>query len=137
MNDHAGDLLSALLDGELDPAEEAQVRTHLSACDACRREFDVVSQARRLVRDLPPVEPAFGFLQRLRRPARRWAHAAVASLAAGAAASVAVVALAAPRESPVSPHVARFVDVHAASASTSGDPISDLTPVAVPVSFNR
>ena len=137
MNEHAGDLLSALLDGELGPAEQARVRAHLLECDACRREFDIVSHARRLVRDLSPVEPSFGFVQRLRRPARRWTHAAVASLAAGAAASVAVVALASPREAPVSPHVARFVDVHTASASTSGDPISDLTPVAVPVSFNK
>ena len=54
-----------------------------------------------------------------------------------AAVSVAVMAFAAPREPHVSPHVAHLVDAHTASASTSGDPISELTPAAVPVSFQR
>jgi predicted anti-sigma-YlaC factor YlaD len=137
MNGHAGDLLSALLDGELGSTDEAGVRAHLLECEACRRELDIVADGRRVLRGLPQLEPPFGMLQRARHPARRWAHAAVAALAAGAAASVAMVGLAAPREAPVSPPVARFVDVHTASASASGDPVSDLTPVAVPVSFNR
>jgi cytosine/adenosine deaminase-related metal-dependent hydrolase len=113
------------------------VRAHLVECPECRRELDFVGTARRLVRALPPVEPSFGFLERMARPAHRWARAAVGALAAGAAASIAVVAMAAPREAPVRPPVANFVDAHTASASTTGDPLSGLTPAAVPVSFDR
>jgi len=134
---HPGDLLSALLDGELTPAEAAGIREHVAGCAACRAELTAVGAARQWVRDLPPVEPAFGFFERMLRPDHRWARAAVATLAAGAAASVAVVALAAPREAPVSPPVGHFVDAHTASASTSGDPVSELTPAAVPVSFEQ
>jgi anti-sigma factor RsiW len=133
---HAGDLLSGLLDGELDAVEEQQVRAHLLACAECRRDLDVVGAMRSLVRGLPSVEPSLGF-QRMLRPSHRWARAAVGTLAAGAAVSIAVVAMAAPREAPVRPPVANFVDAHTASASTSGDPISELAPAAVPVSLNR
>jgi hypothetical protein len=47
------------------------------------------------------------------------------------------MAVAVPREPHVSPHVAQLVNAHTASASTSGDPISEITPAAVPVSFQR
>ena len=137
MNGHPGDLLSALVDGELTPGESAGVRAHLEACADCRRELRLISEARTLLRALPPVDPPFGFFERMVRPGRRWARAGVGVLAAGAAASVAVMALAAPREAPVSPQVGRFVDAHTVSASTSGDPISELTPAAAPVSFRR
>jgi hypothetical protein len=78
-----------------------------------------------------------GFFERMRRPQRRWARAAVGALAAGAAASVALMAGTAPHEPRVSPNVAQFVDAHTASASTSGDPLSGITPAAVPVSFQK
>jgi len=134
---HAGDLLSALLDGELDGAESARVGSHLETCPACRAELAGIGAARAWVRDLPPVEPPFGFYDRMLRPARRWARAAVAAIAAGAAASVAVVTLSAPPERPVTPPVGRLVDTHTVSASTSGDPVSELTPAATPASFDR
>jgi len=137
MNGHPGDLLSALLDGELTPGEEGGVRAHLEECAECGRELRLIGEARSSVRALPPVDPPFGFFERMLHPRARWARAGVAALAAGAAASVAVMALAAPREAPVSPHVGQFVDAHTASASTSGDPISELTPAAAPVSFQR
>jgi anti-sigma factor RsiW len=133
---HAGDLLSALLDGELDPAEAAPVRSHLETCSACRAEMAGIAAARGWVRGLPPVEPPFGFYERMLGPARRWARAGVAALAAGAAASIAVVTLSAPAERPVAPPVGRLVDAHTVSASTSGDPVSELTPAAAPASFN-
>ena len=137
MNAHPGDLLSALLDGALTQHEEEGVRAHLDECAECRRELQYVSEARTLVRDLPPVDPPFGFFERMLRPRHRWARAGVAALAGAAAVSVAVMGFVAPREPHVSPHVARLVDAHTASASTSGDPISELTPAAVPVSFQR
>jgi anti-sigma factor RsiW len=132
---HPGDLLSALVDGELTPREEQGVRAHLEECADCGRELRLIGEARTLVRDLPPVDPPFGFFERMLRPRHRWARTGVAALAGAAVASVAVMALAAPREPQVSPHVARMVDAHTASASTSGDPISEITPAAVPVSF--
>ena len=136
MSAHPGDLLSALLDGELTPGEEEDVRAHVRACDRCRRELRLVGEARTVVRGLPPVDPPFGFYERIVRPRHR-ARAGVAALVAGAAASVAIMALATPREAPISPHVAQLVDTHTASASTSGDPISEITPAAAPVSFQR
>lgn len=135
MNAHPGDLLSALVDGELTPREEEGVRAHLEGCAECRRELQLISEVRGFVRDLPPVDPPFGLFERMLRPRHRWARAGVAALAAGAVASVAMVGVVAPHEPRVSPHVAQLVNVHTASASTSGDPISEMTPVAVPVSW--
>ena len=136
-NPHPGDLLSALLDGELTQREEEGVRAHLDECAACRRELQYISEARSFVRDLPPVDPPFGFFERMLRPRHRWARSGVAALTGAAAVSVAVMAFAAPREPHVTPHVAQMVDAHTASASTSGDPISEFTPAAVPVSFQK
>jgi anti-sigma factor RsiW len=137
MNAHPGDLLSSLLDGELTPREQEGVRAHLAECVECRRELEFISQARTFVRDLPRVDPPFGFFERMMRPRHRWARTGVAALAGAAAVSVAVMAVAVPREPHVSPHVAQLVNAHTASASTSGDPISEITPAAVPVSFQR
>ncbi|MBV8981167.1 MAG: zf-HC2 domain-containing protein [Acidimicrobiia bacterium] len=134
---HLDDLLSAYVDGELTPGEEQRVRAHLDTCPECRRELQFIGEGRSLVRGLPPVDPPFGFYERLLRPQRRWARAAVGALAAGAAASVALMAGAAPHEPRVRPNVAQLVDAHTASASTSGDPLSGITPAAVPVSFRR
>lgn len=135
MNEHAGDLLSALLDGELDAGTAGGVRQHLAVCAACRSEFEAVRAARTWVRGLPPVDLPFGFYERMLRPVRRWARAGVAALAAGAAASVLAVVMTTPGERPVAPHVGRLVDAHTVSASSSGDPVSELTPAATPASF--
>ena len=137
MNAHPGDLLSALLDGELSPGEEEGVRAHLDECAQCRRELQFISEARSFVRDLAPVDPPFGLFERMLRPRNRWARRGVAALTGAAAVSVAVMAFATPREPHVSPHVGQLVNAHTASASTSGDPVSQLTPAAVPVSFQR
>jgi anti-sigma factor RsiW len=136
MSAHPGDLLSAYLDGELTARELESVSAHLEGCAECRRELQSLGQVRTLVRDLPPVDPPFGLFERMLRRRNRWgARAGVAALAAGAVASVAMMGMAAPREAHVAPHVAQLVDAHTASASTSGDPISEMTPAAVPVSF--
>jgi anti-sigma factor RsiW len=133
---HPGDLLSALVDGELTPGEQEGVQAHLSTCEQCRRELRLIGEGRTLVRDLPPVDAPFGFYERMLRPRHRWARAGVAALAVGAAASVGIMGMVAPREAAVSPHVAQLVDAHTASASTSGDPISEITPAAAPLAFH-
>jgi anti-sigma factor RsiW len=123
-----------MLDGELSSSEEDAVRAHVATCEQCQRELHLVDQGRALVRNLPPVDPPFGFYERMLRPRRRSTKVGVAALVASAAASLAVMGVASPREARVSPHVAQLVDAHTASASTSGDPISEITPAAAPVS---
>jgi anti-sigma factor RsiW len=128
---HLGDLLSGLVDGQLDPAATASARAHLDGCPRCRAELAATEGARRLVRALPPVEPPFGFYPRLlsRRGALR---RGLAGLAAGAAAAAAAVTLAtAPRPATVRTRVPDLVQTHAATASVAGDPVSQLVPAAL------
>ena len=151
--DHLGDALSGLLDGELSPAAEVAARQHVAACHDCALELERVQMARSWVRDLPPVEPPFGFYERLLREDRnlhrwraapRWPwHSAspmrvrVAALTASAAAAVTLLGVASPSEPPVSPPVNRLVEAHATGASLGSDPLSGLAPIGVPVSFQR
>ncbi|HJV08320.1 MAG TPA: zf-HC2 domain-containing protein, partial [Acidimicrobiales bacterium] len=68
---HLGDALSALLDGELPVAQADQAHAHLAQCPVCAHELAAVTQARSWVRALPPVDPPFGFYERMlldRRP---------------------------------------------------------------------
>lgn len=62
---HLGWRVSALLDGELLPAEESVARAHLGSCDRCQVELAEVMAARSLVRGLGHVEPPRGFLDQL------------------------------------------------------------------------
>ena len=64
-DDELRELLSALLDGELDAAEEREVRALLDRSEAAREELDGLSRVRLLVRDLDAVEPPAGFLEAL------------------------------------------------------------------------
>lgn len=145
---HLGDTLSALLDGELAPAQAEGARAHLAACPDCAWELQAVSQARTLVRGLPAVDPPFGFYERMLldrdrpgaapfgvSPALR-RRAGLAALAA-AAAAVTVLGVGSPAARPVSPPVPRLVEAHATSASVGADLLSKLAPVGVPVSFGR
>ena len=142
---HLGDLLSGLLDGELSSEAEASARRHLAACHDCAVELQAVQTARAWVRDLPAVDPPFGFYERLLREDRRspaplpwWLQnrrrAGIAAFTASAAAAAVLLGVASPGESPVSPPVNRLVEAHATAAS---DPLSGMAPVAVPVSFAR
>ena len=132
-DDHLGDLVSALLDGELTGEERATADAHLSGCPACRAELARTASMRSLVRGLAPIEPPFGFVEDLVRSHRRRQPAV---LVAAAAAVVAVVSLGStPRSDDVTPPVGRFVEAHA-TATPGGDPVSNLGPPSVlPVSF--
>jgi anti-sigma factor RsiW len=146
---HLGDALSALLDGELEPATEEAARAHLAGCPACGAEQAAVAQARRWVRSLPPVEPPARFYGRMlgdrpagtahRRRAGTAAHrrrAGVAAFAACAAASAVLLGVTSPSDPSTSPPVGRFIEAHA-TAVGGGDPVSHLVTVGVPVSFGR
>lgn len=138
---HLGELLSALLDEELPPAEEAAARAHLNGCSACAAELDAVRAVRLTLRGLPTVEPPFGFYERMRLSSRPWwrdhRRTVAAAVAGSAAASVLFLGASSPPQQPVSPSVATLIEAHATSASVSGDVLSTLTPAGVPVSFGR
>lgn len=65
------ELLSAYLDGMLDPSEREAAGRHLEQCPACRSELEELKTVVDLVRDLPPVDPPAGFRQELRRKLER------------------------------------------------------------------
>lgn len=62
---HAAELLSALVDGELVPADAEAVQAHVVACADCAAELASVREARAAVRTLPAVEPPAGFFEAL------------------------------------------------------------------------
>lgn len=129
MIDHAGDSLSALLDGELGNHEAAAVREHVASCDACANELDDVRQARRMLRELPAVEPPAGWLDHVLadspgavvrlQPRRRRAFAASGL---SIAAALLVMVLVAPTIGPAAhePGVALAVERHASTVAALG-----------------
>jgi len=129
---HLEDTLSAYLDDELAPAARREAEAHLAGCAECREELDEVSIARRAIRILPvhsarrPVGPVLVPAAGSQRRRAVWA------LVAAAAAAVAVVL---PQEPEVAPSLPSLADSHAARASISGDPLTQLAPIAVPVRF--
>jgi len=147
IGDHLGDLLSALVDGELSPAQSAAAQAHVARCPSCAAELDDITTARALVRALPALEPPFGFYERILRGDRRqapapsrwaWTNRRVAAAAVGsAAAAVVLLGLAPPHDTPVTPPVNALVEAHATGASLGSDPLSRLAPIGVPVTFRR
>jgi anti-sigma factor RsiW len=99
--DHPEELLSAYLDDELTPAERAYVDDHLATCARCRADLAEEREVRSAVRDLPAVEPPYGFYDRILRdgpadaePKKRRFTFGVANLVATAAAWVLVLGVA-------------------------------------------
>jgi anti-sigma factor RsiW len=154
---HLGDALSALLDGELAPPQAEAARAHIVSCAECAGELEAVSQARSWVRALPPVEPPFGFYERmlagrgpvtvatpvllsppvpLRATPSLRRRAALAAFGA-AAVAVTVLSVGSPQQSPVVPSVPHLVAAHATSASVNADLVSKVAPMAVPGSLRR
>jgi anti-sigma factor RsiW len=69
VSEHLHELLSAYLDGEVTADEHALVDAHLAICEACGLELAAADGSRLLLRSLPAVEPAAGFLGGLTVPA--------------------------------------------------------------------
>ncbi len=92
--------LVAYLDGEQPEDERVRIEAHVSTCLACRREIDRLTKVRGWVQDLPRIEPADDFEERMwrrleadapldgRRRGWRPAQWGVPALAAAAAARV-------------------------------------------------
>ncbi len=119
--DHAGDLVSAFVDGELDEPTAAWVQAHLAECADCAGQADAITATRRWIRELPPVEASTvvgSFLARHRSMVRVGAAFVVAS-------TVAVVALAVTASvlrPTILPEIDELVATHesAVSAATRG-----------------
>lgn len=132
---HLADALSAFLDGELAPAARQEAEAHLVGCRLCQEELGLVVAARAAIRGLPiHWFRADRFAGLIGDPAvtpfpRR------AGWAVAAAAAAAAVAVFLPHEPAVAPPLPSLVDSHAARASVTGDPLTQLAPIAVPVRF--
>jgi anti-sigma factor RsiW len=62
---HLGDILSALVDGELSGAELDRASAHLAACDECQREASSLRQLKQELRALAGACDAEGIASRL------------------------------------------------------------------------
>lgn len=117
---HLGDALSALVDRELDGDELVAARRHLDDCADCRDELAATEAVALTVRGLPPVDPRFGFYERLVRPggfatANRGRLKVGMAVATAAAVVALVVGLAGDLSgSQVAPAVDDLVEVHQA-----------------------
>lgn len=158
MTEHLGDALSALADGQLDHPDEAAALDHLAGCRPCAEELASVTAVRSLVRALPPVEPRLPLVDApplvdvpllVGTPAFAGAPPPVdapvagrhpgrlAGMLATAAASVALLLLSGvQQESGTGPQVAQLVRVHTTSPVNT-DPMSQVAPAALPVSFSE
>ena len=158
---HLGDRVSALVDGELDPATHERALVHLTDCTKCRAAVDAERRVKARLRALPANEPSADLLGSLfaapaRIPGQRGpapaaptpagrrsglvlAGAGSLSLAlfgaaylAGGGGSAAV-----PTAPPVTPAVGRFSAEFA--GTTEGLPFSDpavgVIPAAVTTTF--
>jgi anti-sigma factor RsiW len=124
------EILSALIDGELDAAERRFVHEHLQQCADCREAAEEFTTVHGLVGELPRLVAPEAFVSKALRPKARSRTKAVAStalagrrrwVAAGVAAAAAAVTLAGlftpppASEPPVNEFVDRHVSVHTAS----------------------
>jgi len=85
---HAGEQISAYLDGELARAEIDQLQTHLATCGKCSAELQEIQVVRSAVRSLPLLELPPGLIPEadaevvpLRRNKGFWVGAAAAVVA--------------------------------------------------------
>ena len=154
--DLAPEMLSAYLDGELEPSDRAAVEARLAESAEWRLELAEVRAARDAVRALPRRDAPEGFWDAVSarvaaaddeatedeapvvpitaaRSRRRLAW--IAASVAAAAAVVVVIVL--PQRSQVSPNVTAVVAQHGAQGADSGDPISMLAPVGPLAGFHR
>lgn len=125
------ELLSAYLDGELTPDEEAEVRNLLADSPERQAELAHLGEARTWVRGLGPVEPPEGFLDQVittvGRPVqkpRKWGMLNVVATAAVWVAVLAFVNMS--RSDDVQPEVANLVQTHTEASVGVGGFISSL-----------
>ena len=131
---HLGDLLSALVDGELAEPEREAAERHLDGCPPCRAEWAMAAGAHELVAGLPALALPAPVWSAIAASGRRRPRPVVWVSACAAAAGIAILAMSPPRHR-VTPQMAHLVEVHA--VSSGDDPVTQLAPAAVPASFGR
>jgi anti-sigma factor RsiW len=125
--EHLDDILSAYIDGELTAAEHVEVEAHLAACAECRADLEGEAEVRRLVRDLPAVDPPFGFYERILRQGpgagqapekKRRLRFGLANIAVAAAAWLVILGVVNVNsaEGSVEPTAATYLSAHASVA---------------------
>lgn len=137
------DLLSALVDGELDPAIRADVEVRLASDPEWQAVLAEIADTRAAIRGLGAVEVPDGWLDRVlasgqvvdldaRRASRRSGRR-LAALTGVAAAAFVVGVVAVPSREPerVRPPVAAFSDAHATRSSVGDDAISSIASVGL------
>lgn len=126
------EILSALIDGELDPEERRFVHEHLQQCGACREASEEFAHIHGMVGDLPRLIAPEAFVSAALQPRerspvrsmagwlltgrRRWFFAGIAATAA----AVTLAGLVAPQpasEPPVDRFIARHVTVHTSAGA--------------------
>jgi anti-sigma factor RsiW len=75
------EILSALIDGELEPAERRMVHEHLQSCEECREIVDEFGQIHGLVGELPRLVAPESFVSDALVPPRVPVHRAAAAKA--------------------------------------------------------
>ncbi len=62
---HLGRHLSALVDGELSPAERDRAHAHLAGCEQCRAEANALRELKKRMRGLPDAPAGDALIRRL------------------------------------------------------------------------
>jgi len=68
---NAADLMSAYVDGELDPAQAAEVESYIAQSPEAQKQLEELQKLVQLVGGLPPVEAPPDFYDKLARRLRR------------------------------------------------------------------
>ncbi len=123
-DDELRELLSSFLDGELTPAETAEVRAFVDRHPDAQLELEGLAQVRSWVHDLPPVDPPFGFYERMLQPQKRSRRLGTKLGAAVGAAAAAVVLLVGvtPLTDRVAPPVNAYAERHMHMVAPAADP---------------
>jgi anti-sigma factor RsiW len=66
------ELVTAFLDGALDPETQERFETHLAGCDGCDRYLDQIRRTIRTVGELPPRSLSLDARQALLGAFREW-----------------------------------------------------------------
>jgi anti-sigma factor RsiW len=102
---HAGELLSAYLDGELTRSEVDQLFSHLASCGRCAAELEDIQSVRSAVRSLPLLELPVGLVPEADGevvPIHRNRGFLVGAAAAVVAVVIAIAAMVTPSTTPIS-----------------------------------
>lgn len=119
-----GDTISAYLDEELEPTQQADIDKHLKSCDICTNELLFLDKSRQLLRSLDPVEPPAIFMFQFKN--RRIRNFAL--LGIGFIVLLLALVLLLPTRPAVSPPVNRLASLHA-SSPVGRDPLSQVAPL--------